>query len=242
MPIDFLQRPAFCCQHHTEDQNSIENSWVHRMFHAATVFRLVTTTIRSIRTMNNASPLLRSACLATLGVCILTSCDKTRKIANSFGFNTSSRPPVAYQGALVTELDKTTYEKFPDQPGRVVMVDFHADWCGPCRKLGPSLEKIAKEHKGLVLIGKVNVDTNKEIAAKEGVSGIPDVRVYRDGKLIDQFVGAPGESKLREQVKDYVKGLAPIPESATTGASPGQPGSTITPMSKDWLPPGMSRR
>lgn len=193
--------------------------------------------------MKPASPArLRIFSTAALAVCCLASCDKSRKIANSFGINTPVRPPVAYQGSLVTELDKATYAKFPDQPGRVVLVDFHAHWCGPCRKLGPLLEKIAQEHKGLVLIGKVDVDANKEIAAKEGVSGIPDVRVYRDGKLIDQFVGAPGESKLREQVKDYVKGLAPVPDAVGTGASPGQPGATITPMSKDWLPPGMSRR
>lgn len=123
-----------------------------------------------------------------------------------------------------------------------MLVDFHADWCGPCRKLSPILEKIVQEHEGLVLVGKVNVDLNKELAAKEGVSEIPDVRVYRDGKQIAKFVGAPSENKLRQQINEYVKGLPPITASTTNGASPSQPGSVITPMSKDWLPPGMSRR
>jgi thioredoxin len=186
--------------------------------------------------------LLRTGCIASLTTCLLTSCDKTRKLANSFGVNSSARPAVAYNGSLVTELDRSTYDQFPDQPGRVVLVDFHADWCGPCRKLSPILEKIVQEHEGLVLVGKVNVDLNKELAAKEGVSEIPDVRVYRDGKQIAKFVGAPSENKLRQQINEYVKGLPPITASTTNGASPSQPGSVITPMSKDWLPPGMSRR
>lgn len=169
----------------------------------------------------------------------LPSCDKARELAGSFS-KKSSRPPVAYAGSLVTDLDSSSYGKFPDQPGRVVLVDFHADWCGPCRKLGPMLEKIAQENNGLVLVGKVDVDANKDIAAKEGVGGIPDVRVYRDGKLIDKFVGAPGEAQLREKIKGYTEGLQAVP--APAAASAGQGSSTPTPMSKDWLPPGMSRR
>ena len=167
----------------------------------------------------------------------LPSCDKARELAGSFSGKASSRPPVAYAGSLVADLDSSSYSKFPDQPGRVVLVDFHADWCGPCKKLGPILEQIARENHGLVLVGKVNVDTHKDIAAKEGVGGIPDVRVYRDGKLIDKFVGAPGEAQLREKIKGYTEGLQPVPAApaATAGSQP-------TPMSKDWLPPGMSRR
>jgi thioredoxin len=186
--------------------------------------------------------LLRTGCIASLATCLLTSCDKTRKLANSFGSNSPARPAIAYHGSLVTDLDRSTYDEFPDQPGRVVLVDFHAEWCGPCKKLSPMLEEIAQEHKGLVLVGKVNVDVNKGLAAREGVSGIPDVRVYRDGKLIDQFVGAPSEDKLRQQINEYVRGLPPIPDFTPKEASPVQPGSAITPMSKDWMPPGMSRR
>ena len=100
------------------------------------------------------------------------------------------------------------------------------------------LEQIAQENNGLVLVGKVDVDANKDTAAKEGVGGIPDVRVYRDGKLIDKFVGAPGEAQLREKIKGYTDGLQAVPAPAAAG----QGSSTPTPMSKDWLPPGMSRR
>jgi len=183
-----------------------------------------------------------TSCLASMAICTMPSCDKTRKMANSLGVNAPSRAPKAYQGQWVTDLDRTNYIMFPDQPGRVVMIDFHAHWCGPCRKLGFVLETIARENQGLVLVGKVDVDTNKEIAAKAGVSGIPDVRVYRDGKLIDQFVGAPSENELREKVEDYVKGLAPVPGSELNAPTAGQSGSSISPISKDWLPPGMSRR
>lgn len=182
----------------------------------------------------------QALCAVLLAVLLLPSCEKAKDLASSFGMNTKSRPPVAYAGSLVTDLDKTNYDKFSDQPGRVVLVDFHADWCGPCKMLGPILEKIAEENKGLVLVGKVNVDSNKDIAAKEGVGGIPDVRVYRDGRLIDKFVGAPGEAQLREKIKGYTAGLQAVP--APAAAATATPGATPTPMSKDWLPPGMSRR
>ena len=70
-----------------------------------------------------------------------------------------------------------------------VLVDFWAEWCGPCRALGPKLEEIAGELKGKVQIVKLNIDENPTIPAKYGVRGIPTMILFKDGKEIDQIVG-----------------------------------------------------
>lgn len=144
-------------------------------------------------------------------------------------------------GSWVIAIPQGGYDSFRLQPGKVVVIDFYADWCGPCRQLGPILEKIANEHGGKILIGKVNVDDYREIASKEGVQGIPDVRIYRDGGQVDRFVGLPDESEVRRRLEVHLAGLSQSTPAAG-GAIPGKPQQDPQPMSKDWLPPGMQRR
>ncbi len=147
----------------------------------------------------------------------------------------------ADSGSWVITIPQGGYDSFRLQPGKVVVIDFHADWCGPCRQLGPILEKIASDHGGKILVGKVNVDEYREIAAKEGVQGIPDVRIYRDGGEVDRFVGLPDESEVRRRLETQLIGL-PQSTSAAGEAKPDPPAQAPQPMSKDWLPPGMQRR
>lgn len=181
--------------------------------------------------------------LASLALCGLSSCDKAGTLARQLGEKAGPVPAATpHAGPLVSEIPQGAYSTFPMQRGRVVIVDFHAEWCGPCRQLGPILEKIANEKQGLVLVGKVNVDHNQRIAADEGVRGIPDVRIYRDGKLMDKFVGLPSESDVRRRIENQLKGLPPIAKAAAESAKTKTAEPVTTPMSKDWLPAGMKRR
>jgi putative thioredoxin len=79
-----------------------------------------------------------------------------------------------------------------------VIVDFWAGWCGPCMTLKPVLEKIAKEYEGKVVLAKAATDEASEAAAKFGVMSIPAVKLFKDGKVVDEFVGAQPEATIKE--------------------------------------------
>jgi thioredoxin 1 len=85
-----------------------------------------------------------------------------------------------------------------------VIVDFWAPWCGPCKMVAPTLEKLAKEYTGKLLVTKVNTDENPEWAMKYGVQGIPTMLFVANGKLIHRQVGALPEPMLRDIVSQFM--------------------------------------
>jgi putative thioredoxin len=107
---------------------------------------------------------------------------------------------------VVDVTDATFESEVLDRSDEVpVVVDLWAPWCGPCRTLGPLIEKVVDETEGRVVLAKVNVDENPQISASFQVQSIPAVYALRDHKVVDGFIGAQGESFLRE----WVDGLLP---------------------------------
>jgi thioredoxin 1 len=88
-----------------------------------------------------------------------------------------------------------------------VVVDFWAEWCGPCRMIGPALEEISTEMAGKVKIAKINIDENPQIAAKLGIRSIPTLFIYKDGQKVDQMVGAKPKGDLQRWIS---KTAAPV--------------------------------
>jgi len=102
--------------------------------------------------------------------------------------------------------DNSFNEMVIEQSKKVpIVVDFWATWCMPCLMLSPALEKFAEEYKGKFILAKVNVDEARTAAQKYGIMSIPNVKMFKDGKVVDEFIGAIPESQVKEWLDKKLK-------------------------------------
>jgi thioredoxin 1 len=85
-----------------------------------------------------------------------------------------------------------------------VLVDFWAEWCGPCRMIGPTIEELAGEYDGKIRVGKLNVDENQQTTVNFGVRGIPAVMLFKGGKMVDQVIGAADKREFKRMIDKHL--------------------------------------
>ena len=90
----------------------------------------------------------------------------------------------------ITEATTATWEKEVLNASGLIMIDFWAVWCGPCKMIAPFIEEISKEYEGKVKVGKLDVDNNPNVSMQYGIRSIPTLLFFRDGKVVDQIMGA----------------------------------------------------
>ncbi|TAL58665.1 MAG: thioredoxin [Bacteroidetes bacterium] len=102
---------------------------------------------------------------------------------------------------MALELTDANFDEVVLKSDKPVLVDFWAEWCGPCRMVGPVVEELAKEYDGKAVIGKLNVDFNPGVAMKFGIRNIPTLLFFKGGQLVDRQVGAAPKSALEAKLK-----------------------------------------
>ena len=103
-------------------------------------------------------------------------------------------------GEFTKEFTADNFETEVIQSIRPVLVDFWAEWCGPCRQIAPAVDEVAAEYKGRAVVGKVNVDHHPTIATQYGIRSIPSLLVFSDGKVQQQIIGAVGKGEILEAI------------------------------------------
>ncbi|MGA1822376.1 MAG: thioredoxin [Thermoplasmatota archaeon] len=110
------------------------------------------------------------------------------------------KPDLLDHPVNITDADfKSTIDKYP-----LVLMDFWAPWCAPCKMIGPIIESMAKEYAGKVVFAKINVDQNPGIAGALNVMGIPTMMMFKNGKLVQRVSGALPRSSLEQMIRKYL--------------------------------------
>ena len=107
-------------------------------------------------------------------------------------------------GEHLFTVDDATFDETVGGADTPVLVDFWAEWCGPCKMIAPTLEEISVEHRGKIAIAKLNVDDNPETARRFDVMSIPTLLVFKGGEPVKRLVGAKGKGQLLQDLAEYI--------------------------------------
>jgi len=102
------------------------------------------------------------------------------------------------------ELTDSNFQKEVLESEIACLIDLWAPWCGPCLRIAPHIKEIAKEYKGRLKVGKLNMDEANETAQKYNVSSIPTLLVFKDGEVVDRIVGAISKKEIEKMIKPYI--------------------------------------
>ena len=102
---------------------------------------------------------------------------------------------------MALEITDNNFEELVLKSDKPVLVDFWAEWCGPCRMVGPVVEELSKENEGKAVVGKVNVDNNAQISMKYGIRNIPTILFFKNGQVVDRSVGAVPKTQLTQKLE-----------------------------------------
>ena len=102
---------------------------------------------------------------------------------------------------MVNVFNEENFENEVINSDKTIIVDFYADWCGPCKTMSPIIDKIAEENVENIKVGKVNVDENQDLAMKYNVMSIPTILVFKNGNLVKTFIGVTSKSEIEEAIK-----------------------------------------
>ncbi len=104
---------------------------------------------------------------------------------------------------MALEFTDTNFKTDVLDSDKLTIVDFWAEWCGPCRAIGPVIEDLSKEYAGKVNVGKVNVDQNPEVSMNYGITSIPAILFIKNGTVVDKLIGAQPKSNFVKKIEQY---------------------------------------
>ena len=105
---------------------------------------------------------------------------------------------------MAFEFTDSNFQSTALESDKLAVVDFWAEWCGPCRMVGPIIEELANDYEGKAIVGKVDVDSNQQVSMKYGVRSIPTILFIKNGEVVDKQVGATSKQVLAQKIEAHI--------------------------------------